>query len=93
MIGSVRHKALRKFLDDGSTKGLPQELVPRLRRMLSAMQASESLEPLETVAGWRLHGLKGDLHGYWSLSVSGNWRLIFTWVDGVANDLDLVDYH
>jgi toxin HigB-1 len=93
MIGTVRHKALRKFIDDGTTKGLAADLVPRLRRMLSALQAADSLEPLETVPGWRLHALKGDLQGYWSMSVSGNWRLIFTWPDGTAHDLDLIDYH
>jgi toxin HigB-1 len=93
MIGTVRHKALRRFVDDGSTKGLPPDLVPRLRRMLSALSATDSLAPLETVQGWRFHALQGDMKGFWSLSVTGNWRLIFTWQDGVANDIDLLDYH
>jgi toxin HigB-1 len=93
MIGAVRHKALQQFIADGTTRGLPTELVPRLRRMLSALQAADSLKTLETVPGWRLHALKGDLAGYWSMSVSGNWRLIFNWQDGIANEIDLVDYH
>ena len=43
--------------------------------------------------GYRLHPLKGDLAGYWSVSVSGNWRIIFRF-DGVhACDVDLIDYH
>lgn len=93
MIGTVRHKALRKFFEEGNTKGLPPDLVPRLRRMLSALHAADDLKPLETIPGWRLHALKGDMLGTWSMSVSGNWRLIFKWQDGVADDLDLVDYH
>ncbi len=93
MIGTVRHKALRKFIDDGTAKGLSPDHIPRLRRMLSALQATDILALLETAPGWKLHALKGDLSGYWSMSVSGNWRLIFTWSDGTANDLDLVDYH
>ena len=43
--------------------------------------------------GFRLHPLKGDLAGFWSVTVSGNWRLIFRFEDGHASDVDLVDYH
>jgi len=43
--------------------------------------------------GWRLHRLKGALTDYWSLTVSGNWRVIFRFEEGDAYDLDLVDYH
>jgi len=43
--------------------------------------------------GWRLHPLTGDLKGFWSVSVSGNWRPIFRFENGDARDLDLVDYH
>jgi toxin HigB-1 len=43
--------------------------------------------------GFRLHPLKGDLEGYWSVSVSGNWRVIFRFDGGDACDVDLVDYH
>ncbi len=39
--------------------------------------------------GWRLHSLKGDLAGYWSVRVSGNWRLTFRFV---GEDVELVDY-
>ena len=93
MIGSVRYKALRGLFEAGTVKGLPSDMVPRLRRMLTALHAAADLKQLETFAGWRLHGLKGDMLGYWSMSVTGNWRLIFKWQDGVADDLDLVDYH
>ena len=93
MIGFVRHKALRRFLEDGNAKGLSAELVPRLRRILSALRVADDLAQLGTVPGWRLHALKGALSGHWSLSVSGNWRLVFKWQDGMAEELDLVDYH
>ena len=43
--------------------------------------------------GYRLHPLKGDLKGYWSISISGNWRVIFRFEDGDAHDVDLIDYH
>ena len=43
--------------------------------------------------GYRLHSLKGDLKGYWSISISGNWRVTFRIEDGDAYDVDLTDYH
>ncbi len=42
---------------------------------------------------YRLHPLRGDLRGFWSVAISGNWRLIFRFEDGAACDVDLVDYH
>jgi toxin HigB-1 len=93
MIGSIRHKGLRNFVESGDAKLLRPDLVSRVRRLLTALNAAEELTQLETVSGWRLHALKGDLKGYWSLSVSGNWRIVFRWRDGVADDIDLVDYH
>ncbi len=93
MIGTVKHKALRRLFEQGDGKGLPPEMLKRLKRMVSALHATDDLKLLETVSGWRLHPLKGDLAGYWSLSVSGNWRLLLKWHNGVAEDVDLVDYH
>jgi proteic killer suppression protein len=43
--------------------------------------------------GYRLHALKGDLAGFWAVSVSGNWRIIFRFENGTASDVDLIDYH
>ena len=43
--------------------------------------------------GFRLHPLKGDLAGFWSVTVSGNWRVVFHFEGGHAGDVDLVDYH
>ena len=93
MIGSIRHKGLRRLFEAGDGKLLRPDMVPRLRRMLSAIHAAEELAELESVSGWRLHPLKGNLKGLWSLSVSGNWRRVFKWNKGAATDIDLVDYH
>ena len=43
--------------------------------------------------GWRLHRLSGDLRGFWSVTITGNWRIIFRIHDGDAFDVDLIDYH
>ena len=43
--------------------------------------------------GYRLHRLKGDRNGFWSISISGNWRVVFRFDDGDVYDVELVDYH
>ena len=43
--------------------------------------------------GFRLHPLRGEYQGHWSVAVSGNWRIVFRFEAGEAMDVDLVDYH
>ena len=46
------------------------------------------------VPGLRLHPLKGEFEGFWSVRVTGNWRIIWRFdEDGDATDVDLIDYH
>jgi toxin HigB-1 len=61
--------------------------------MLLAIHTAATVDDIAVVPGWRLHPLKGNLAGYWGLTVTGNWRLIFRFEDGDAFDLDLLDYH
>jgi proteic killer suppression protein len=61
--------------------------------MLFALDSAATIADIGAMPGWRLHALKGDLAGQWSLTVTRNWRLVFKFEDGHALDLDLVDYH
>jgi toxin HigB-1 len=92
-IKSIKHKGLRRLYETGDARGVRAAFVDKLRDMLFALDTAEAIDEVETVPGWRLHPLKGDLKGHWSLSVSGNWRLIFRFDGGDAYDLDLIDYH
>ena len=92
MIGTICHKGLEAFYLTEKPKGLPQKLVKRIAAILPALDVAQGPEEL-TLPGLRLHPLKGDLRGYWSVSVSGNWRLIFRSKNKAVYDLDLVDYH
>jgi proteic killer suppression protein len=51
-------------------------MADKLRKLLFALETAETLEQLGRFPGWKLHPLKGDLKGLWSLTVTGNWRLI-----------------
>ena len=92
MIESVRHKGLREFFESGSTKGIQAKHADRLRMMLAALDTAQTIDDVD-IPGYRLHPLKGKLKGRWSISVSGNWRLTFEYVDGKVRLLDYEDYH
>jgi proteic killer suppression protein len=92
-IKSIKHKGLRRLYAEDDSRGVQAAFANKLRDMLHALDVAVTIDEVETVPGWRLHPLKGDLRGYWSLSVSGNWRLVFRFEDGAAFDLDLTDYH
>ena len=64
----------------------------RIRRILTALQDARSPRNMD-FPGWRLHPLKGDREGQWSVRVSGNRRIVFRFEGGEAVDIDLVDYH
>ena len=88
----IRHKALRRFFQAGEHRGLPGAMIGRLAERLSVMAVAVEPDDLN-LPGYRLHALKGDLAGWWSIRVTGNWRLICRFEDREAVDVDLVDYH
>jgi len=92
MIQSFRHKGLRRFFESGSATGIQPHHAKRLRMLLTALDTAQSIEDMN-VAGFRLHPLKGEERGRWSVWVNGNWRLTFEFRDGHAYVLDYEDYH
>ena len=92
-IASIRHKALRSFAETGRAKGLPGDLVGRLRNMLAYLSAITAADELRVPPNFGAHLLTGDRAGVWSLTVTRNWRLTFRVADGAIEDMDLEDYH
>jgi proteic killer suppression protein len=92
VIKTFKHKALQKFFSDGVTKGIRADHVKRVRVILALLDSADSLRAFD-LPGLRLHPLKGSLHGYFSLTINGNWRLVFRFVNGDAYDVDYLDYH
>jgi proteic killer suppression protein len=91
MIRSFRHKGLRRLFEAGDTRAVPPDLARKLRNILTFLNVAASPEEAAPFPGLRLHQLKGDMKGMWSITVSGNWRVIFRFED--ADDVDFVDYH
>lgn len=92
MIESFRHKGLRRLFEQDDPRGLNSDHVRKLRQILSLLDAAEQIADLD-YATFRLHPLKGDLDGFWSMTVRANWRVVFRFGEGKVFDVDLVDYH
>ncbi|MFF7065286.1 type II toxin-antitoxin system RelE/ParE family toxin [Pseudomonas sp. NPDC008258] len=92
MIISFRHKGLRVFHETGNTRGIQAAHSKRLKRQLQFLERAMAAQDL-VVPGWQLHPLKGALSDFWSVSVSGNWRLIFRFVGSDVELVDYLDYH
>ena len=88
----IRHKALRSFYETDDPLELPPELVSRIRRILTGVQRAVRLGELG-LPGYRLHQLKRDREGFWSVRVYSDWRIIFRFENGEATHVDLVGYH
>lgn len=92
MIQSFRHKGLKSFYESGSASGVQPHHAKRLRMLLAALDTAQSVEDMD-IPGFRLHPLKGERRGRWSVWVNGNWRVTFEFKDGHAYVLDYEDYH
>ncbi len=88
MIKTFRHSGIERFFKTGSKAGIQPKHAEKLRRQLFALDNSKKAEDMNA-PGWRLHQLKGELVGHWSVNVSGNWRLTFAFE---GEDAILVDY-
>ena len=92
MIKSFRHKGLRRFFESGNTSGVQAVHAKRLRLQMAALDTARVIEDMD-IPGFRLHPLKGEMKGRWSITVNDNWRATFEFQDGNAYVLDYEDYH
>ncbi len=92
VIKTFRHNGIERFFKTGSKSGIQPKHAEKLRRQLFALDNSKKAEDMNA-PGWRLHQLKGELAGHWSIDVSGNWRLTFAFEGEDAILVDYQDYH
>lgn len=89
---SFQHKGLRKFYETGTKKGIRASHEIKLKMILVALDTAETADELDLPAFY-LHTLKGDLKGYLSIKVNGNWRVIFKFIGNNVELIDYLDYH
>lgn len=92
MIQRFRHKGLKRLFQQGDVRGISPDLLEKLENILFMLNRARRSEDM-TLPGFRLHRLKGDLTGFWSVTVRANWRVIFRFEEGDVYDVDLIDYH
>jgi proteic killer suppression protein len=92
VITSFRHRGLERYFLSGSKAGIRPEHAQRLRLVLGRLAAAVSAQDMD-LPGLRLHPLKGRRKGRWSVTVSGNWRVTFSFSGKDAVQVDYEDYH
>jgi toxin HigB-1 len=92
MISSFAHKGLEDFFYDGSKRGIQPRHARKLEDILDRLDAARQVEDMR-YPGSGLHPLHREWEGYWAVSVSGNWRVIFQFEDGNAFRVNYLDYH
>ena len=92
MIRNFRHKGLKRLFEDGDRKGIRPDLLEKVENILFVLNRAKAPGDMN-LPGFRLHRLKGDLKGFWAVTVRANWRIVFRIEGGAASDVDLIDHH
>jgi toxin HigB-1 len=92
MIRSFKHRGLKRLYERGDRSGIRPDLLDTVEDILARLDESDAPQALN-LPGYRLHRLKGDWEGFWSVTVRANWRVIFRFQGADAFDVELIDYH
>ena len=92
MIRSFKHRRLKRLFERDDRSGIRPDLVENVEDILGRLNQATTPHALN-LPGYRLHPLKGDLRGFWSVTVRANWRIIFRFEGEDAFDVELIDYH
>lgn len=92
MIKSFKDRRLKRLYERGDRSRVSPDMADKIENVLAVLDQAVRVEAMN-LPGFRLHALKGDLAGFWAVTVRANWRVIFRFEDGNAFDVELIDYH
>jgi proteic killer suppression protein len=92
MIRRFQHRGLKLLYDKDDRRGVSADNVEKTARVLARLDVVTLPDQLR-LPGFGLHRLEGDLAGYWTMAIRGDWRIIFRFDAGDITDVDLVEYH
>ena len=94
-IRNFVHKGLKRLYAEDNPKGLPAEVVGKIRKMMAFLQDMEDADELRSIPAWKAHQMSGDRKGTWSLYVTRNWRLTLRidTAESEIRDVNFEDYH
>ena len=93
MIKNFRSRETEKIWNGVRSKHLPQDIQQIARRKLRMLNNARSLNDLRVPPANRLEALRGSRSGQHSIRVNDQWRIRFVWMDGDAENVEIVDYH
>lgn len=93
MIISFGNKETRKIWDGEQIRGLPVEIQEIARRKLRMLNNSQNVSDLMIPPSKRLEKLKGNFKSFYSIRINDQWRIIFQWKNGNAEQVEVIDYH
>ncbi len=92
MIKSFKHRGLKRLYERDDRSGIRPDLLNTVERILTILDSATMPQAFD-LPGYRLHPLKGELKGLWSVTVRANWRIVFRFEGANAFDVELIDYH
>jgi proteic killer suppression protein len=92
MIRGFKHRGLKRLHERDDRSGIRPDLLETVEDILGRLDQATTPQALN-LPGYRLHRLKGDLRGVWSVTVRANWRIVFRFEGEDAIDVELIDYH
>lgn len=93
MILSFKNKDTENVFNGFRVKSLSVEVAKAAYRKLWLLDAVESVDDLRIPPSNHLEKLQGKRKGQYSIRINIQWRICFTWKDGNAYDVEIVDYH
>lgn len=93
MIISIGDKNTKKIWDGERVKSFSKEIQEIARRKLRMLNNSQDLNDLMIPPSNRLEKLKGNLKEFYSIRINNQWRIIFKWNNGNAEQVEIIDYH
>jgi proteic killer suppression protein len=93
MIKTFADKHTETIYLTGRSRSIPPDLLQRAVRRLEYLDYAATLDDLKVPPSNRLHALKDDRSGQYSISINDQWRICFTFKDGDAYNVEICDYH
>ncbi len=92
MIKGFRHRGLKRLHERDDRSQVGADMLDKIENILGLLEQATGPEVMD-VPGFRLHPLKGELRGFWAVTVRANWRVVWRFEGADAMDVDLIDYH
>lgn len=92
MIKTFKHRGLKRLYERGDRSGIRPDLLDIVEDILARLDQADTPQSMN-LPGYRLHPLKGDMKGLWSVTVRANWRIVFRFEENDVFDVELIDYH